>query len=71
MRTNIVDQAKRIVVLLKEFDDLNDNDEDQAKAAMLIGARLLSIESELRAIGRYIDPTWRDEGTLAWNLNRC
>lgn len=71
MKTNIVDQAKRLVVLLKEFDDLNDNDEDQAKAAMLIGARLLNIESELRAIGRYIDPSWRDEGGIAWNLNRC
>lgn len=70
MKTNIVDQAKRLVVLLKEFDDLNDNDEDQAKAAMLIGARLLNIDSELRAIGRYIDPSWRDDRGLAWNLNR-
>lgn len=59
MKTNIVAQAKRLAVLLEEFDDLNDNDEDQAKAAMLIGARLLNIESELRAIGRYVDTSWR------------
>lgn len=68
MKTNIVDQAKRLVVLLTEFDELDDDDQD--KIAFLIGARLLSIDSELRAIGRYIDPSWRDEGGLAWNLNR-
>lgn len=67
MKTNLVDQAKRLVVLLEEFDELSD--EDQDKIAMLIGARLLNIEGELRAIGRYVDPTWKDEGSLAWNLN--
>jgi hypothetical protein len=70
MSTNIVDQAKRIVFLLKEFDDLDGNDEDRAKAAMLIGARLLSMDSELRAIGRYIDPGWRDDGGLSWNFRK-
>ncbi len=68
--TNIVEQAKRLVALLKEFDDLDGNPEDRAKAAMLIGARLLSVDSELRAIGRYVDPEWRDEGGLAWNFRQ-
>ena len=68
--TNIVEQAKRLAFLLKEFDDLDGNAEDQAKAAMLIGARLLSVDSELRAIGRHVDPGWRDEGGLAWNFKR-
>ena len=61
MKTNIVDQAKRLVVLLKEFDEYGAYcDDDQDKVAMLIGARLLNMESELRAIGRYIDPAKED-----------
>jgi hypothetical protein len=60
MGTNIVDQAKRLVALLEQFDDLEYSPEDRAKAALLIGARLLSIESELTAVGKYIDPSWRD-----------
>jgi hypothetical protein len=70
MKTNIVDQAKRLAALLKEFDSLDLVPEGKDRAAFLIGARLVSIESELKAIGKYIDPTWRDEGGLAWNLNR-
>ena len=69
-RTDIVDQAKRLVALLEQFDELEYSPEDRAKAALLIGARLLSIDSELRAIGRHIDPGWRNEGGLAWNLKR-
>jgi hypothetical protein len=66
--TNIVEQAKRLSALLDEFDDLEYSPEDRAKTALLIGARLLSIEGELRSIGQHIDPGWRDEGGLAWNL---
>jgi hypothetical protein len=66
--TNIVVQAKRLVALLREFDSLEYSPEDRANTALLIGARLLSIESELKAIGKYVDPTWRYEGGLVWNL---
>lgn len=69
--TNIVKQAKRLVALLDEFDDLKYSPEDQVKVALLIGARLLSIEGELRSIGQHIDPGWRGEGGLAWNLRRA
>jgi hypothetical protein len=66
--TNIVKQAKRLAALLDEFNDLEYSPEDREKAAFLIGARLLSIEGELRSIGQHIDPGWRAEGGLAWNL---
>lgn len=59
--TNIVKQAKRLAALLDEFDNLEYSPEDRAKAAFLVGARLLSIESELRAIGQHIDPDWRPD----------
>lgn len=57
--TNIVKQAKRIAALLDEFNDTEYSPEDRAKVAFLIGARLLSIESELKSIGQHIDPGWR------------
>ena len=57
--TNIVKQAKRIAALLDEFNDNEYSPEDRAKVAFLIGARLLSIESELKSIGQHIDPDWR------------
>lgn len=69
--TDIVKQAKRLSALLDEFNDIEYSPEDRAKVAFLIGARLLSIEGELRSIGRHIDPGWRDEGGLAWNLRRA
>lgn len=68
MKTNIEDQAKRVVKLLEEFDSLDYSPEDRSKAAMLIGARMLTIEKELIRIGEYIDPTWRPEGGIGWNL---
>lgn len=69
--TDIVKQAKRLSALLDEFNDIEYSPEDRAKVAFLIGARLLSIEGELRSIGQHIDPGWRDEGGLAWNLRRA
>lgn len=68
MKTTIEDHAKRIVKLLEEFDSLAYSPDDQAKAAMLIGARMLTIEKELIRIGEHIDPTWRAEGGVHWNL---
>lgn len=69
--TDIVKQAKRLSALLDEFNDIEYSPEDRAKVAFLIGARLLSIEGELRSIGQHIDPGWCDEGGLAWNLRRA
>lgn len=68
LETNIEQQAKRIAKLLKQFDALDYSPEDRKKAAMVIGARLLSITKELTRIGEYIDPNWRPEGGVGWNL---
>lgn len=71
MKTNIVDQAKRLVALLQEFDSLDLVPEGQDRAAFLIGARLLSIESELTAIGKHIEPSrGGDRGPTAGELVR-
>jgi hypothetical protein len=61
MNTSIERDAKRVVKLLEILNDPDTGEDSLDKARFLIGARLLKIESEIRAIGDFIDPGWRDK----------
>ena len=60
MKSGIERNAKRVVQLLEILDDPDTEEDTRNQAKFRIAARLLNIESEIKAIGDFIDPGWRE-----------
>lgn len=60
MKSSIERNAKRVVELLEILDDPDAEEDTRNQAKFRIAARLLNIESEIKAIGDFIDPGWRE-----------